>query len=492
MRHLLATLILVAATSGFAASIPDRPEKLKHAPLNYAPPNAADYRVQLKSGPIAYIVPNRELPLVSVSILVRTGDYVVPAGKEGLAGFVGSLLATSGSAKRSADQIEERMAFLAAQLGSSAGDTQGSVGLNLLSKDLTEGLAVLREVLTEPAFQEDKLELLRQQSLQAMKQRNDNSSSIETRERRNLAYGEKFWSNRGSTEASLKSITQADLKKFHQDWFHPGNFVIAVSGDVDRVAMVAALEKLCADWPFAGMAPPPVPTDKQFAKPGLYIVNKDVNQGRVSVLLPGIKRDDPDVYAVEVMNDILGGGGFTSRIVNRVRSDEGLAYSAGSGFPEGLYYPLSFVAAFQSKSATVAFATSIVIEEIKKISTALVSAEELETAKKSIIETFPRGFATKGQVASALAQEEYTGRYVSNPDYYKNYRAKIAAVTAADVQRVAKRFFTLDKLVILVVGQKAEILKGHPNHPVKIEGLVSGPLVDVPLRDPLTLKPIQK
>ncbi|MSR66481.1 MAG: insulinase family protein [Pedosphaera sp.] len=492
MTRILALLLAFVVTSGFAASIPDRPEKLKHAPLNFEPPRAVDYRVQLKSGPVAYIVPNRELPLVSINILVRTGDYVVPAGKEGLAGFVGSLLTTGGTAKRPADQIEERMAFLAAQLGSGVADTQGSVGINLLSKDLAEGLAVLREVLTEPAFQEDKLELLRQQSLQGMKQRNDNSSSIEVRERRNLAYGENFWSNRAATEASVKSITQADLQKFHRDWFHPGNFVIAVSGDVDRAAMEAALEKLCADWPFTGKAPPPVPKDKQFAKPGLYIVDKDVNQGRVSVLLPGIQRDDPDTYAVEVMNDILGGGGFTSRIVNRVRSDEGLAYSAGSGFPEGLYYPLSFVAAFQSKSGTVPYATSIVIEEMKKISTAPVTAEELETTKRSAIETFPRSFATKGQVASTLAQDEFTGRYASNPDYHKNYRAKISAVTAADVQRVAKRFFTLDKLVILVVGQKAEILKGHPDHPMKFEGLVSGPLVDVPIRDPLTLKPLQK
>ena len=294
--------------------------------------------------------------------------------------------------------------------------------------------------------------------------------------------------NRHATQASIESITRADIEAFHRRWFHPKNFVVAASGDFDRAALTAKLETLFASWPFQGDVAKPVPTDKQFAAPGLYFVEKDVNQGRVSLLLPGIRRDDPDYPAVEVMNDILGGGGFTSRIMNRVRSDEGLAYSAGTGFPGGVYYPLSFVAVFQSKSGTVAYATSLVLDEMRKIAATPVTAEELETTKKSFIETFPSSFATKGQVAGALAQEEFTGRYAKEPDYFKNYRAKIAAITAADVQRVAKKYMTPEKAVILVVGQKAEILKGHPNHPVKIESLAPR-VVNVPLRDPLTMKP---
>jgi predicted Zn-dependent peptidase len=142
---------------------------------------------------------------------------------------------------------------------------------------------------------------------------------------------------------------RADIEAFHRRWFHPKNFVIAVNGDFDSAAMTARLEKLFAAWPFTGEVPPPVPTEKKFAAPGVYLVDKEVNQGRVTILLPGIRRDDPDFQAAQVMNDILGGGGFTSRIMNRVRSDEGLAYSAGSGFPGGVYHPMSFLAAFQSK-----------------------------------------------------------------------------------------------------------------------------------------------
>jgi len=193
-----------------------------------------------------------------------------------------------------------------------------------------------------------------------------------------------------------------------------------------------------------------------------------------------------------VMNDILGGGGFTSRIVNRVRSDEGLAYSAGSGFPAGVYYPLIFVGVFQSKSRTVAFATSIILEEMQKMATTLVTDEEMDTTKKSFIETFPRNFATKGQVAGTFAGDEFTGRYAKEPNYWKNYRDKINAVTREDVRRVAKKYLNTNNVVILVVGQKKEILLGHPDHPVKLEALAGNRVVDVPLRDPLTMKPAPK
>ncbi|NDB77926.1 MAG: insulinase family protein, partial [Verrucomicrobia bacterium] len=288
------------------------------------------------------------------------------------------------------------------------------------------------------------------------------------------------------------SLTRADLEGFHKRWFHPKNFVVAVNGDFEAAAMTARLEKLFAAWPFTGEVPPPVPTERKFAAPGVYLVNKEVNQGRVTILLPGIQRDDPDFPATQVMNDILGGGGFTSRIMNRVRSDEGLAYSAGSGFPGGVYHPMSFLAAFQSKSRTVAYATSIVLEEMRKIATETVTDEELNTTKKQFIETFPQTFATKRQVAGTLAGDEFTGRFAKEPDYWRNYRSKIDAVTKADVQRVAKKFLTPDKVVILVVGTKEEILKGHPDHPVKLESLGGGRLVDQPLRDPLTMKPVTK
>jgi len=485
-------LLLTMLSSGYGSdiAIPNRPEKLNFPPLQYEPPRPENYRVQLKSGPVAYVVPDRELPLVSLVIHVRTGDYVEPAGKEGVAELTGYLLSRGGTRTKTAEELEERLAFLAASLNTGVGDTQGSLSLNLLSKDLDEGLGIVREVLTAPRFQEDRLALRKQQLLQAMKQRNDDSSEIESREREFLAVGEQFWANRYTTEASVNAVTRDDIEQFHKTWFHPANFVIAASGDFDRAQMITKLEKLFSDWPFKGQTPPPIPTDAHFANPGVYLVDKDVNQGRVAILLPGVMRENPDYFKIMVMNRILGGGGFTSRIVNSVRSDEGLAYSAGSSFPGGVYYPLPFSASFQSKSRTVAYAISIILKEIKEMGQGEASADELNTAKRSYIDTFPRTFANKSQVANTFANDEFTGRYAKGPAFWQEYRQRIDAVTLKDVQAVAAKYLDASKAAILIVGQKNEILLGHPNHPVKLQDL--GRVTEVPLRDPLTMKPLSR
>jgi zinc protease len=266
--------------------------------------------------------------------------------------------------------------------------------------------------------------------------------------------------------------------------------VLAVSGDFDRETMVQKLEKLLGDWPFSGKARAAVPADTAFASPGVYLVNKDVNQGRVAMMLPGITRENPDYFPIMVMNDILGGGGFSSRIVNRVRSDEGLAYDAHTVFPGGIYYPFTFTAGYQSKSRTVAFAASIVLQEMKKIANEKVSDAELTESKRGFIDRLPRTFQTKAAIARALQQDEFTGRYSKDPEFWQKYSGRIDAVSKDDVLRVAAKYLNVPQLVILIVGQKDQILLGQPDHPVNLADLAGGRMTDVPLRDPLTMKPM--
>ncbi|MBI1796989.1 MAG: insulinase family protein [Candidatus Eisenbacteria bacterium] len=498
-------LCTMFAARGTADPIAARPEQLKFPPLTYAPPKAADYRVKLGNGIIAYLVPDRDLPLTTVHVLMRVGPDLDPAGKEGLAAMTVYLLTRGGTSTRTATQIEDRVAFLGAQLESQQGGGGGGFGgggvpigasesratLNLLSKDVDEGLALLADCLQHPAFQDDRITLRRDQQMQAMKQRNDESAQIEDREFGFLMRGDGHWSNRYPTETSIKSITRDDLVAFHKRYVGAKNFILAVSGDFDRAAMVRKLEATFGKWPSAGERPaaPAAPTTA--AASGYFMVDKAVNQGRVSVAITGIQRDDPDLYAMRVMNDILGGGGFTSRLVNRIRSDEGLAYQVGSRLGEGVYYPEPWRLIFQSKVRSVAFALQIAFGEIGRMRDSLVTNDEIETSKNGFAEAFPTQFATAGAIAGQLAVDELTGRYAKHPSYWAEYRDKIRAVTAADVQRVARRLLDPAKMAVVMVGDAKEMTLGDPKHAsATLASLSSGGMKHLPLRDPMTMKPM--
>ncbi len=493
-RILSATLALLCLVSAPIASfaqtaapktdIPPRPADLKFAPLSYTPPKRERYRHVLSNGVVVYAVEDRSLPLINVSALVRTGAYLEPAGKEGLASLTGSQMRAGGTTTKTAEQFDEAADFLAAAINSSVAGTQGSASLNVLAKDIDQGLALYFDMLRNPAFQEDRLKLAKSQILQSMERRNDRTDAIEDREWTRLMRGAEHFSAKDSTKASIEAITREDLLAFHKKYFHPGNLIFAVSGDFDTKQMLAKLEAALKDWPVSKEIVPEVPKPAFSPVAGVYAVHKaDVNQGRVTIGHIGTTRDNPDSYALSVMNDILGGGGFTSRIMSRVRSDEGLAYSAGSSFDLGTYYPGTFEASFQSKSTTTAQAIDIVIEEINRIRTTKVSAEELETAKNSAVEIFPRFFATAAQIAGTFAADEFTKRPA---DYWEKYRERVRAVTADDVQRVAQKYLTPDKLVVLVVGNIDDITKGNPDRPQHSLTKI-GTLRRIPLPDPLTL-----
>jgi zinc protease len=403
-----------------------------------------------------------------------------------LAALTFAQIRRGGTKSLTAQELDEKLDLLAARVATGIGSTAGSASLNCLSDNLDDALGPFVEMLREPRFQEDRLALAKDQELQALRKRNDDSGDIEEREWNVLLSGEGHFTNHFPTEASVKAVTRDDLVAFHRKYVHPAGMVAAVSGAFSRAAMIAKLEAAFAHWPGTPPVVPPVPATISPAPPGLYRIGKDVNQGRVSIGLPSVKRDDPDVYALEVMNEILGGSGFTSRITKTVRSDEGLAYDAGSALSFGVYYPGRFRAAFQSKSPTVAWATQLVLEEIRKIRETPVLREELDTVQKNLIETFPSSFSSPAQAMAIFASDEYTRR---DPSYWVTYRDRIKAVTAADVLRVARAHLRPEKFVILVVGDQKEIDRGDPRHPVKLESLAPGGRVTaLALRDPMTMK----
>jgi predicted Zn-dependent peptidase len=493
---LAACTAVTAAAFGLAgaAPIPARPEQIQFPPLQYKPPRAADYRVKLANGMVAYLVPERDQALVNITVIMRLGPDLDPQGKEGAVATMMNLLTRGGTTTKTASQIEDRVAYLGGQLDSQLGGpitvSESVVTLNVLAKDLDEGLALLVDCLKNPAFQEDRFKLRRDQVMQSMKERNDNSAGIEEREWGFLSRGDDHWSNRYGTEASVKSITREDLIALQKRYIGPKNFIFAVSGNFDRASFPKKLEKAFANWPTPGERPGPPAPPSSPARSGWYVVDKDVPQGRVTIGLPGLGRYDPDYQAARVMNDMLGGAGFTSRLVNRIRSDEGLAYSVNSRLEGGIYYPEPLRIQFQSKVRSVPFAIQVAMTEVNRMRDSLVTADELEIVKRRLIEGFPSQFSTSAAIAGALAAEEATGRYEKDPNYFAEYRDRVAAVNISDVSRVAKRLLDPAKATVVVVGNAEEISIGDPKHDAKLSTLAGGEPMRLPLRDPMTMQPL--
>ena len=485
---LLALLVLAAQVPAAAqTAIPAHPRDLTFEPLDFDPPRAAQHRHTLSGGGTVFVVEDHALPLVDVTVYVRTGAYLEPPGQAGLAALTGSQMRAGGTASLPAADFDEEVAFLAAQIGSSIGDTIGQASLNCLTKDLDAALDLLFDMLRHPRFDQARLDLAKSQALQAMERRNDSTRGIEGREWGRLMRGEAHFSTRPSTRASIESISRDDLRAFHERYFHPRSFIFAVSGDVTPADILSKLNARLAGWPTADETVPAVPAPANAPRRGLYGVDKpDVNQGRVSIGHLGTTRDNPDRYPLLVMNDILGGGGFSSRLLTRIRSDEGLAYSAASSFGMGTYYDGVFRVAFQSRSETVARAAAIVLDEIERIRSEPVTDEELQNSIASFVETFTRNFSSAAATARLFARDEYTGR---DPEYLTRYRERISAVTAADVLRVAREYLHPERLTTLVVGNLDAIAAGDPDNPdFALEDFGGAPVTRIPLPDPFTME----
>ncbi len=467
-----------------AGDIVDHPDKLKFKDLNYKPPKAKDYKHTLKCGATAYVAENKEVPTLQVTVLLRAGSMYEPVDKAGLADMTGYLMRNGGVEGMTASELDEKIAQLAGEVSVNMSGSRGTARLFCLSKDTDEGLALLKSVLRTPVFDEKAIDRYRTDVLSELEQRNANTSDIESREWQFLMYGDHPSTiPYRRTEQSIKSITREDMAAFHKQYFFPKNFIFAVSGDFKTKDILKKLNDMLAGWPDHGLDFPVIPDEIPDPEPGVYMIEKeDVNQSRIRLGHIGVKRGMPDEYALLVMNDILGGGGFTSRIVRRVRSDEGLAYSAGSRFDRPVLYPGTFRAWFQTKHATAAFGTRLILTEIDRIRIEACEEETVENAKASFVSNLVNPFSSKNAIVNTFADDEYTGR---QKDYWQNYAKNMNAVTPDDVLAVAKKYLHPDKLVFLIVGDPEAVQKGSDKHDDRFSDF--GEIVILPLRDPMTL-----
>lgn len=496
MSRRVALQLVLAAVAGalalpaVAQQIPERPEKLTYAPLTFQVPRAKEAKVVLPNKVPAYLVPDpKGVPLVRVTVMWRGGGYLEPAGKEGLASLFGSQLALGGTKEMDAAAVEDRLDALAATLSSSCGELTGSLHLQVQEKDLGEGMDLLMAALTAPAFEKDRLDLARRSARQALERRNDSVTSIAGTQRPYLLYGDSFFLSGGATAASLDAITRDDLAAFHARLLHPANLAVAVSGRFDRKQMTALLGRTvgAVKAGSAAQASPKVPAPTFARRPGLYVSDKDAPQAMVEWVVPGARRSDPDWYAAMLMNHVLGGS-FTSRLMKRIRSDEGLTYGVRTSLGEGAHWRGDLSGSLQTKNRSVAYALRIAFEEMKRLRDEPLTAVELKALKEGLVESFPAQWGSRQAIASRFAEEALAGW---PEDWWVDFREKVQAVSAADVQRMAQKLLDPAQAVVLVVGKASEAEAGDPDHPGALADAVKLPLVKLPLRDPLTLKPLK-
>jgi zinc protease len=457
-----------------------RPSDLKYPALKYEPPDPKTFRTEPASGLRAYIQEDRSLGLVNISALVNFGGLDIAKDKTGLSQLLGATLIRGGTKTKEGSAIEERIDFLGGTLNVMAGERTSQLSLSVLSKDLDEGLQIFFDVLMNPEFREDAVKLAKARLIDQLRQANDQPSQVLSREYERLLYGDQplTWD---PTKATYDGITPADLKAVHARYFVPRNIILAASGDFAKAELKAKINKLVGAWKNHPVQFPALVKTFPKVEPGVYFVQKATNQGYISLGHLGLEDTNPDYYAVQVMNFILGGGSFSSRITTKVRSNEGLSYNQGSRFAYRWGFPGTFAGYVQTKSPTVGYAISLILNEFDRIRKEPVSDAEMETAVNYYLESFADSFQTAQVTVGNFANLEMTGRPM---DYYKTYRDRIKAVTKAKVQEVAQKYIHPDKVAIMIVGDWEACNKGGDKWAGPLDKL--GQVHRITLPDPMT------
>ena len=407
-------------------------------------------RLTLPNGMLILLQEDHELPLIAGSAWIRGGSREEPAAKVGLVSIYGQAWRAGGSVKRGGDALDDYLEMRAAEVETWGGTDSTGVSFNCLKENFEEVFPVFEELLrTEPAFPQDKIDLAKRQINTGIARRNDNHWEIAGREAAKLVYGADSPYARVPEYDTVKAVARDDLAAWFSDHVHPNNIILSIVGDFDSKEMAARLEKSFAAWP-SGKAALKLAQSFPGPKPGVYVVEKeDVKQSNLRLVHLGITMDNPDYFAIEVMNKLFGGG-FASRLFTNVRSKKGLAYSVWGGVGAAMDHPGIFQVAMGTKTEGTAAGIDALLEEIDNLSRNPPTPVELQRAKDGLLNSFVFRFDSKEKVLNEQATYAFYGY---PPDFLDRYEAAVRAVTAADVTRVAGKYVRRDKLAILVVGK---------------------------------------
>ena len=455
MRRLSIALVVFAVTLGAQDQTPQAKqlwERLKYQPLRpLTLPHVDEFT--LSNGIRVLLLENHELPLVRGSALVRTGNLFDPPDKVGLASVTGDVLRSGGTSAKTGDQIDEQLENLAASVESGIGETDGRVSFSCLRENTAEVMAIFKQILTDPAFRQDKINLTKQQMMSGISRRNDDPGDIAQREFTDTLYGRHDPYGWPMEMSDVVRIQRPDIEAFYRRYFFPANIILAVQGDFAAADMKASLQSLFADWTVKQPPVPPFPTVKFDYKPGTYLaVKEDVTQTNFVMGQPGGRLNDPDLAALEVMSDILGGG-FNSRLFKRIRTQLGYVYGISANWGANYDHPGLFAINGSTKSSNTVQAIDAAKQEVARMQREPVTEEELEGAKATVLNSFVFEFDRPSKTIGRLAAYYYFGYPM---DFIFQYQKAIKAVTREDVLRVAKKYLDPSKFILVAVGNPKE------------------------------------
>ena len=408
-------------------------------------------RTVLPNGLILLVCEEHSLPFVTIQFLINSGSWKDPQGEEGLS-YLAARGLLLGTAKRKVTTIHEELDFMGASLSSSSGRDYATLSLQVLKKDLDKGWDLFMEVLTQPTFPVEEIKREVEKTLAAIQSAEDQPDEVAEKEfQKSLFLNSPYGHPVEGTKESLPRITQEAIVRFYRSYYHPNNAILTIVGDISTEEVKTKLLPSLAKWPMAEI--PKIPFKSSFAKEQKTVkIDRGITQANIIIGHAGVSRDNPDFYAFTVMNYILGGGGFSSRLVEEIRNKRGLAYSVASFFDPGKY-PGSFQIALQTKNSSAREAIALSLQGMERIQKELISEKELEGAKKYLIGSFPMRLNTQAKLTNFLTQVEYYGLGL---DYPEKYSSLIRSITREEVLRVAKKYLHPKNLILVVVANLKE------------------------------------
>ena len=420
--------------------------------LSFKPPKPVEF--DLSNGIHVFYFEDRELPLISINGMFRGGSLYDPSDKSGLASLTGNVWRTGGTKTLTGDQLDEELEFLAASVETNMGDEYANASASCLKKDIKRVMEIYADVVLNPEFRQEKIDLAKNQTKEGIRRRWDMPAQISSILFTEQLLGDTPYGRRISFK-SVNGIMREDMVAFHNRFIAPNNMNLSIVGDLSKDEAKSMLEAAFKGWKKKDVKIPEVAKLNEKADGTVYSVPKDAPQASVYIGHLGVKRNNPDESKIEVMNDIFGGGGFTARLMKEIRSNRGLTYGIYGGVFTGKDRGL-FRISSQLKADRCVEALALVRDMIKELQDTPVPDEELELSKKSLINSFVFRFESKERLASEYMMLKLNGY---PDDYFDKYIGKVNGVGKKDVQEMAKKYMDTEKMIILVVGDEKKFDK---------------------------------